>query len=60
MRYAFPVVSAALASALTVSACGGGDSGGTCMSPKIVASEMTNYSFTSTLSFPPVKVKPNT
>lgn len=59
MRYAFPVVSAALASALTVSACGGGG-GGTCMSPKIVASEKTNYAFTSTLSFPPVKVKPNT
>jgi hypothetical protein len=67
MRSAIPVSSAAVVCALTINACGGGsggdgaDGGGAaaCMSGKIVASEKTNYAFTSTLSFPPVKVKPN-
>ncbi|HXI57897.1 MAG TPA: hypothetical protein VNO55_17650, partial [Polyangia bacterium] len=67
MTSAIPVLSAAVLCVLTVNACGGGsggngaDGGGAaaCLSGKIMASEKTNYAFTSTLSFPPVKVKPN-
>jgi hypothetical protein len=49
--------------ALLAAACGGGDVGGqppACMGNTIVARDASNYSFSSRLTFPPVKVKPNT
>jgi hypothetical protein len=68
------VVASAAFSALFLASCGGGgagagtpDGGGgggggalTCMNAKITAAESLNYGFSSTLTFPPVKVKPNT
>jgi hypothetical protein len=37
---------------------GNGGSGGGCMGTNIIANEANNYSFSSTLTFPPVKVAP--
>lgn len=66
MRHEIPVLSAAAVAAVTLLACGGGSgqsgggsSGGSCAKPTIVASEASNYRFTSTLMFPPITVKAN-
>jgi len=57
--------------ALAVSGCGGGGDGGgtggtggggavTCSGTTIIANEANDYSFSSTITLPPVKVMPNT
>ena len=38
---------------------GGGTSSGTCSGTTVVANEANDYSFTSTITLPPIKVKPN-
>jgi hypothetical protein len=50
--------------ALSTAACGGGNGEGgegiTCSGNNVVAKEANDYSFSSTLTFPPISVAPNT